>query len=317
MTRRGWALFAAMAIIWGIPYLLIKIAVGELTPVTLVFLRTSVGAILLLPIAAARGGLRPLLSYWRWVLAYTVVEVSLPWFLLADAERRLSSSLTGLLIAAVPLIGALVTWLTRGDDRLDVRRIAGLFVGLVGVGALVGLDVSFRDLGAVGEVTLVALGYASGPIIVSRRLPRAPSIGVVAASLVVTAMAYAPLGLRQLPAAIPTPRVLLAVAILAVVCTALAFLLFFALIGEVGPVRATVITYFNPAVALLLGVTVLREPFTFGAVVGFSLILAGSLLATRRASAPVADAAWSPSSPWAAAGPGTPGRLRRSQGSRK
>lgn len=317
MTRRGWVLFAAMAVIWGIPYLLIKIAVGELTPVTLVFFRTAVGATLLLPIAAARGGLKPLLPYWRWVLAYTVVEVSLPWFLLSDAERRLSSSLTGLLIAAVPLIGALVTWLTRGDERLDVRRIAGLVVGLMGVAALVGLNVSFRDLGAVGEVALVALGYATGPIIVSRRLPGVPAIGVVAASLVITALVYAPLALRQLPATAPSPRVLLAVGILAAVCTALAFLLFFALIGEVGPVRATVITYFNPAVALLLGVTLLREPFTLGAVVGFSLILAGSLLATRRVSGPAAGAASTSSAPSAAGGPDTPGRLRRSQGSGK
>jgi len=314
MTRRGWLLFAAMAVIWGIPYLLIKIAVGELTPVTLVFLRTAVGAALLLPIAAARGGLRPLLPYWRWVLAYTIVEVSLPWFLLADAERRLSSSLTGLLVAAVPLIGAVVTWLTRGDERLDIRRVGGLVVGLAGVGALVGLDVSFRDLGAVGEVALVAVGYATGPIIVARRLPGVPSIGVVAASLVVTALAYAPMASRQLPATVPSPRVLLAVAVLAVVCTALAFLLFFALIGEVGPVRATVITYFNPAVALLLGVTLLREPFTLGAVIGFSLILVGSLLATRRASGPAAGEASSTSRSSASGEPGTPGRLRRSRG---
>ena len=314
MTRRGWLLFAAMAVIWGIPYLLIKIAVGELTPVTLVFLRTAVGAALLLPIAAARGGLRPLLPYWRWVLAYTIVEVSLPWFLLADAERRLSSSLTGLLVAAVPLIGAVVTWLTRGDERLDIRRVGGLVVGLAGVGALVGLDVSFRDLGAVGEVALVAVGYATGPIIVARRLPGVPSIGVVAASLVVTALAYAPMASRQLPATVPSPRVLLAVAVLAVVCTALAFLLFFALIGEAGPVRATVITYFNPAVALLLGVTLLREPFTLGAVIGFSLILVGSLLATRRASGPAAGEASSTSRSSASGEPGTPGRLRRSRG---
>jgi len=263
-------------VIWGIPYLLIKIAVGELTPVTLVFLRTAIAATLLLPMAAARGGLRPLLPMWRWVLLYTVVEVALPWFLLSDAERRLSSSLTGLLIAAVPLIGAVVIWLTRGDDRLDVRRIGGLVIGLVGVAALVGLNVSFHDLGAVGEVGLVAVGYAVGPIIVARRLPHLPSIGVVAASLVVTAVAYAPLALRQLPAAMPSPRVLFAVGALAVVCTALAFLLFFALIAEVGPVRATVITYFNPAVALLLGVTLLHEPLTIGAVIGLALILLGS-----------------------------------------
>src|SRR3989441_9796209 len=304
-----------MAVIWGVPYLLIKIAVGELTPVTLVFLRTALGAALLLPIAAARGGLAPLLPYWRWVLAYTVVEVSLPWFLLSDAERRLSSSLTGLLIAAVPLIGAVVAWLTRGDDRLDLRRIAGLVLGLLGVGALVGLDVSFRDLGAVGEVALVALGYATGPIIVARRLPSVPSIGVVAASLVVTALVYAPLGLRQLPTTVPSPQVLLAVAILAVVCTALAFLLFFALIGEVGPVRATVITYFNPAVALLLGVTLLHEPFTLGAVVGFSLILLGSVLATRRTSALAGSAAVPSSSPWGAAARDTRERRRRARGS--
>ncbi len=295
MTRRGWALFAAMAVIWGIPYLLIKIAVGELTPAGLVLLRTAVGAALLLPIAAARGWLTPLLPYWRWVIAFTVIEVSLPWFLLSDAERRLSSSLTGLLVAAVPLIGAVLQRLTRGDDRMDPGRVAGLLVGIVGVAVLVGLNVSFKDLGAVGEVGLVAIGYAAGPIIIARRLPRLPAVGVVAASLALTALAYAPLALPQLPRTLPSGRVLLAVGILGIVCTAIAFLLFFALIGEVGPVRATVITYFNPAVALLLGVTLLHEPLTIGAVIGFGLILVGSVLATRRSSA-LAGAGASPSS---------------------
>ncbi|HKV31486.1 MAG TPA: DMT family transporter [Candidatus Dormibacteraeota bacterium] len=314
MTRRGWALFAAMAVIWGIPYLLIKIAIGELTPASLVLLRTGIGAALLLPVAAARGWLAPLIPYWRWVLVYTIVEVSLPWFLLADGERRLSSSFTGLLIAAVPLIAAVLQLLTRGDDRLDRRRVLGLLVGMVGVAVLVGLNVSFKDLGAVAEVGLVALGYASGPIIIARRLPSLPAVGVVAASLALTALFYAPLALPQLPRAIPSGKVVLAVAILAVVCTALAFLVFFALIGEVGPVRATVITYFNPAVALLLGVAVLQEPFTLGAVVGFSLILAGSVLATRRTSA-LADPALAPSSSsWGAAARYIRARRRRSQG---
>jgi drug/metabolite transporter (DMT)-like permease len=303
-----------MAVIWGIPYLLIKIAVGELTPAGLVLLRTVVGAALLLPVAAARGWLTPLLPYWRWVIAYTVVEVSLPWFLLSDAERRLSSSLTGLLIAAVPLIGAILQRLTRGDDRMDRERVAGLMVGLAGVAVLVGLNVSFRDLGAVGEVGLVAIGYAAGPIIIARRLPRLPAVGVVAASLALTALAYAPLALPQLPRMLPSGRVLLAVGILGVVCTAVAFLLFFALIGEVGPVRATVITYFNPAVALLLGVVLLQEPLTVGAVLGFGLILVGSVLATRRSSA-LAGAGASPSSnPWAVAARYTREQLRRWQG---
>jgi len=304
-----------MAVIWGIPYLLIKVAVGELSPASLVFLRTMIGAALLLPIAAARGWLAPLFPYWRWVLAYTVVEVSLPWFLLSDAERRLSSSLTGLMIAAVPLIGAVVQRLTRGDDRLDSRRLTGLLVGLVGVAVLVGLNVSFRDLGAVLEVGLVAVGYATGPILIARRLPGLPAVGVVAASLLLTALFYTPLALPQLPRAMPSGQVLIAVTTLAVMCTALAFLLFFALIGEVGPMRATVITYFNPAVALLLGVTLLHEPFTLGAVVGFSLILIGSVLATRRTTALAGAAAPSSSSPWGVAARYTRGRRRRSQGS--
>ena len=315
MTRRGWALFVAMAIIWGIPYLLIKIAVGELTPASLVLLRTAIGAALLLPVAAARGWLKPLFPYWPWVLAYTVEEVSLPWFLLSDAERRLTSSLTGLIIAAVPLIGAVLQQLTRGDDRLERRRVAGLLVGLTGVAVLLGLNVSFRDLGAVSEVGLVALGYATGPIIIARRLPNLPAVGVVAASLALTAVLYAPLALPQLPRALPSGQVLLALLILGVVCTALAFLLFFTLIGEVGPVRATVITYFNPAVALVLGVALLHEPFTLGAVVGFSLILLGSVLATRRTSALAGSAAVPSSSPWGAAARDTRERRRRARGS--
>ena len=316
MTRRGWALFAAMAVIWGIPYLLIKIAVGELTPASLVLLRTAIGAALLLPVAAARGWLAPLVPYWRWVLVYTIVEVSLPWFLLADGERRLSSSLTGLMIAAVPLIAAVLQLLTRGDDRLDRRRVIGLLVGMIGVAVLVGLNVSFKDVGAVAEVSLVAIGYAAGPIIIARRLPSLPAVGVVAASLALTALFYAPLAVPQLPRALPSGQVLLAVLILAVVCTALAFVLFFALIGEVGPVRATIITYFNPAVALLLGVAVLREPFTLGTVVGFSLILAGSVLATRRTStsAPAGPAAAPSSSAWGAVARYRRVRRRRAQG---
>jgi drug/metabolite transporter (DMT)-like permease len=282
MTRRGWALFAAMCLIWGIPYLLIKVAVSDLNPVTLVFFRTAIGAVLLVPLAAARGSLPPLLPYWRWILAYTVLEVALPWLLLADAERRLSSSLTGLLIAAVPFVGVLLGRLTGSDDRFDARRLLGLIVGFLGVTALVGLNVSARDLGAVGEVGLVAVGYAVGPMIVARRLAHVPGLGVVAVSLAVPAVAYAPLALAHLPATLPPARVLVAVGLLGVVCTAIAFLLFFALIAEVGSVRATVITYVNPAVALALGVALLGEPLTVGAGAGFMLILIGLFLATRR-----------------------------------
>jgi drug/metabolite transporter (DMT)-like permease len=274
-----------MCVIWGIPYLLIRVAVRELTPATLVFARTGLAAILLVPVAAARGELKPLLRVWAPLLAFTVAELAVPWLLLARAETKLTSSLTGLLIAAVPLVGAVITSVSGSHDRLDRRRWAGLLVGLAGVVALVGLD--FGSVGAVAllEVCVVAVGYALGPLILSRRLADQPALGVVAASLLLTAVVYAPIAAFQLPSRWPAFKVTASVTTLAVVCTALAFLLFFALIAEVGPVRATVITYVNPAVAAILGVAILGERFTVGMGVGFALVLAGSVLATGRAGA--------------------------------
>jgi drug/metabolite transporter (DMT)-like permease len=236
-------------------------------------------------VAAARGGIAPLRGHWRWVLVFTIVEVAVPWLLLSDAERHITSSLAGLLIAAVPFIGALLALVTGGDDRLDTRRLAGLLIGFFGVATLVGFDVSGGNLAAIGEIAVVTVGYALGPMVIARRLGGAPAVGVVAASLVVTAIVYAPVGVLQLPGHLPSVQVMLAVAALGVVCTALAFLLFFALIAEVGPVRAMVITYVNPAVALALGVIILGEPFTVGAAAGFALILLGMFLATGRSAA--------------------------------
>ena len=283
MSRRGWLLFLAMGVIWGVPYLFIKVAVDHMTPATLVFLRTAVAAVLLVPVAAAKGQLRPLLTKWRPLLAYTAVELAIPWLLLANAERRLTSSLAGLLLAAVPLVGAVLGWVT-GSDRLDWRRVLGLAIGIGGVAALVGLDLGSGDIGALVQMALVAIGYALGPFILARRLSDLPSLGVVAASLLITAMAYAIPNVLQFPAGGLPREAVWSVLVLAVLCTAVAFLLFFALIEEVGPTRATVITYLNPAVAVTLGVVFLDEPFTKGIAVGFVLVLLGSALATRRSA---------------------------------
>jgi len=289
MSRRGWVLFLAMGVIWGVPYLLIKVAVDVLTPASLVLLRTAVAAAILLPLALARGQLRPLLPKWRPLVAFTVAELAVPWFLLSNAERRLSSSLSGLLIAAVPLVGALLGWLT-GGERLGVRRILGLAIGIGGVAALVGLDLGGGDVPALLQMAVVAIGYAVGPFILARYLTDVPGLGVIAAALSLTAIVYLPVGVAQLPSQWPSAKVIASVLTLSVLCTAIAFLVFFALIDEVGPVRATVITYVNPAVAVALGVILLGEPFTVGIAVGFALVLLGSVLATRR-SQPVMEPA--------------------------
>lgn len=289
MSRRGWVLFVTMGVIWGIPYLLIKVAVGGLAPASLVFLRTGLGALLLLPIALLRGQVRPLLPRWRPLLAYTIAELAVPWLLLSTAEKRLSSSLSGLLIAVVPMVGALLGWLT-GGERLGARRQFGLAIGLAGVAALIGLDLGRGDTLALVEMAFVTVGYAVGPFILARYLADLPGMGVVAGSLALAALMYLPVGVLQLPRHWPGTRVVASLVVLAVVCTAAAFLIFFALIDEVGPVRATVIPYLNPAVAVALGVSLLGEPFTPGIGIGFVLVIIGSVLATHRSPVPAPPA---------------------------
>jgi drug/metabolite transporter (DMT)-like permease len=274
-------LFVAMCFIWGLPYLLIRIAVRELSPADLVFARTAIGALLLLPIAAWRGVLGGLRSHWRWVLLYTAVELTIPWLLLSSAEEHLTSSLAGLLVAAVPLVGIGITRLLGLAEEMTVRRWLGLLVGVAGVGSLVGLQVGKIDMAAVGEIAAVAVGYALGPLILSHRLSGAPGLAVVAASLGITAAVYAPFALTAPPKHL-SEEVAWSVVGLAVICTAVAFIVFFWLIGEIGPTRATVITYVNPAVAIALGVAVLGEHITTGMIVGFPLVLVGSYFATAR-----------------------------------
>jgi drug/metabolite transporter (DMT)-like permease len=286
MSRRGFLLFAAMCVIWGIPYLLIKVAVEDVSPAFLVLARTAIGALLLLPIAAARRELRPLLPFWLPLVAFAAVEIALPWVLLGEAETQISSSLTALLIAAVPLIATAIALTTGGRDRLTPQTGLGLALGIVGVAAIVGVNVEGASIVPIAEVGLVAVCYAVGPAMLQRWLSDLPPLGVISISLALTALAYVPIAAFRLPEETPSTEAVASIVTLAVVCTAIAFLLFFALIAEIGPVRSTVITYVNPAVAAVLGVTILGEHFTVGMGLGFVLVLAGSVLATRPTAAP-------------------------------
>jgi drug/metabolite transporter (DMT)-like permease len=280
-------MFAAMSVIWGLPYLLIKVAVGGVSVPVLVLARVGIGAALLLPIALRRRQLASIKPVWPWLALFALVEIILPWFALSEAERGISSSLTGLLIASVPIIIAVLSLFVRGGDRLSPVRWVGLLIGLGGVAMLagphlVGSSATGGAARSVAEVLFVALCYAIGPLIANTKLTGVPPIAMTAVCLVLASVAYAPLAALNWPSAVPSASVLLSMAGLAVICTAAAFLIFFRLIAEVGPARASVFTYINPAIAVSLGVAVLGEHVTPVMLAAFVTILAGSVLATRR-----------------------------------
>jgi drug/metabolite transporter (DMT)-like permease len=287
VTKRGWILFGALGVIWGTPYLLIRISVRDISPPTLVFFRTAAAGILFLPVLVRAHNFGLLVRHWRPLVVYTVIEVAVPWLLLSRAEQRLTSSLSGLLIATVPLIAVVLSWTTRHEGAPGWRRLAGLVLGFGGVAVIVGVDVHRSDVLAFLEVLVVAACYAVGPFVVVIRLAEVPAIATVGASLILTGVGYAPVGLTHLPGQL-SPEEITSVVLLIVFCTAIAFLVYFALIAEVGPARATVITYVNPAVAVMLGVLILHEPFSTGLAAGVPLVFLGSFLGTR-GSAGLAD----------------------------
>jgi drug/metabolite transporter (DMT)-like permease len=290
VSKRGWILFVALGIIWGTPYLFIRIAVADLSPAIVVFSRVIIAAALLLPIAIHQGHARTLRTHWKGILTFAVIEMCIPFGALGVAEKEISSSLTGLLIAAVPLINAVISRQLGLDSVWDARRIAGLFIGFIGVGMLVGFDVSASNYWAILICFIAASGYALGPIIITKLLSDAASIGVIAWSLLVAGVIYLPIVVFEIandswraPGVTDvSTQAILSVIALAVLCSAIAFVALFALVDEVGPTRTTVITYINPAVAIILGIIILSEPITTGIIIGFPLVLIGSVMATRR-----------------------------------
>lgn len=302
MSARGWWLFAALSVLWGIPYLFIKEAVDTISPAGIVAGRTLLGALILLPLALHRKALRPALKVWPWVLAFGAVEMAGPFFLLSHAEQTLPSGLTGLLVATVPLFAAVIGVLIGDRIALQPLRMLGLAVGFAGVAAVVlgpGMDhgAGGGGLVAVGEVLLVAVLYATAPFIIATKLRGVPSLGSITLSLAAVGVFYLPLAFLT-QHEVPSARSVWSLVGLGVLCTAVAFVALFALIAEIGPVRAPLITYVNPVVAVALGVLLLAEPLGLGLLIGFPLILLGCWLAatggrlrTRTADAPRDDTA--------------------------
>jgi drug/metabolite transporter (DMT)-like permease len=283
VTWRGWTAFAALGVIWGLPYFFIKVAGLEVSPVILAFSRVVLAALILMPIAWHRGALRGLGKHKAAICAFGLVEFAIPFTLISLGERWISSSVTGILIAMVPLSIALIQRFFGIRESLGPWRITGLVVGFIGVAALLGTGSISGSLGwvGVGCMLLSTMCYAVGPLIIQRHLHGLDSIGPLAASLLVASALLLIPALIAMPASLPSPAALASIGVLGVVCTAVAMLLMFYLVHHAGASRASVITYINPVVATLLGVLVLNEHLGVGGFVAFGLILLGSWLATR------------------------------------
>jgi drug/metabolite transporter (DMT)-like permease len=291
MTRRAWILFAAMSALWGLPYLLIKVAVAEVDPGLVVFVRLALSAVVLLPIAAATGSLARARRHWRRLLLTSSLGIALPFLLIAYGEQHITSSLAALLIAADPLFVVLLALPFDASERASGARLVGLILGLVGVAVLLGLNDGGDALGVLGAamVLLAALCYAASALLI-KGLSGVPLLGSAAITLSAAALLLAPAALGRLPSELPQASAIGSLVALGLLCTALAYVIYFDLIAEAGATRASVITYVNPAVAVVLGVLLLHEPLGLGTLVGFGLIVLGCALSTGLLRDPRASA---------------------------
>jgi drug/metabolite transporter (DMT)-like permease len=308
VSRRAWIAFATCSVLWGIPYFLIKVAVEDNSPFFVAWSRIALGAAVLVPVAWRVGAFRGVRERWRVVLAFAVIEICVPFTLIPVGERFISSSLAAILIAAVPLTVAMMAIRFNPVERVTGIRLVGLFVGLAGVMALVGIDVAGRPRELVGALCMIVatVGYAGGPTLIRTGMAGLHPLGPVAASLGISALLLAPAGIVSAPGAMPEVKVVASIVVLGVLCTAVALATMFFLVAEAGPSRASLITYVNPVIAVALGVAFLGEHVGAASVAGLLLILAGSWLATggrppsglvRLAFRPRADRLPRPSSP--------------------
>jgi drug/metabolite transporter (DMT)-like permease len=283
VSRRAWTAFAAVSVLWGFPYLFIKIAIdGGVPPLPLAWGRIVLAAVVLLPIAWRGGGLRALRGRGRWLFAFAMFEIAIPFSLLPTGEQTVASSTAAIAIASAPLFVAILAVRFEPHERASGARLAGLLIGLAGVVALVGVDVGgdAAELRGVAAVLFAALCYAIGPMILKRHLGDLDPVALMGASLALSGIVLTPLAAVTAPAAAPSAGALASIVVLGIFCTALALVLMAVLINAAGPGRALVVTYINPVIAVALGVVFLGETPGPGAIAGLALILAGCWLAT-------------------------------------
>jgi drug/metabolite transporter (DMT)-like permease len=283
MSRKSLIYFGIVGVLWGIPYLLMKIAVEDFPPAAVVAGRTLIGAAILIPIAVYRKTFKGAVLGFKFVAFYAVMEMIGPWILITTAEQHISTGLTGLLVSTVPIFATIITSL-RGDHSVwEFKRIFGIVIGFIGLIAVVGIESlsGNSDPIAIGMVVLASVGYAYAVIMVISNLPLVDGIAINGLAMALTSVFWAPVAIAQWPSSISFNAVAALVA-LGIFSTAIAFILFFTLLKDIGPARGSLVTYVNTAVAVVLGVIILREPLTIGIIVGLPLVLIGSYLASRK-----------------------------------
>lgn len=284
MSRRSWFLFIFVGFLWGIPYLLIKVAVEELSPTMIVLSRVLIGSAILIPIAMKRGSLMPAIKAWKYVIPYAIGEMIGPWFLITAAEEKMTSGLAGLLVATVPIWATLISSMHGDKTVWQSKRLIGILIGFIGIVLVVGIE-SFsgrQSIVAIFMILIAAIGYAWAVTMVTTKIPHIEPISINAVAMVFTVIVYLPFLLIQAPDKVPSAAALGSVLILGLFPTALAFILFFQLIKEIGTARGSLVTYLNTAFAVVLGVIILSEPFTLGIAIGLPLVLIGSYFASRK-----------------------------------
>ena len=291
MSRRGWALFALIGALWGVPYLFMKVAVAELATPVIVFSRLAIGALVLVPIALYQGSLKNALRFWRYILFYAILEMVGPWFLITSAQHDLSSGVVALLVATVPIWATLFAHYTGDTTAAHRTRIFGIVIGLIGIALLVGIESlnDVKNIRSLLQVLVASISYAWAVNMIARRAPGVSGIAINALAMTMATIIYLPFALTHLPETKPSSGAIFATVGLGLLCTAMAFWIFFIVLEEIGPARASLVVYPNTAVAVVLGILVLRERLTLAISIGLPMVLIGSYFASRKpVAAPIA-----------------------------
>jgi drug/metabolite transporter (DMT)-like permease len=284
MSRKGWLLFSLVGLLWGIPYLFMKVAVEELSTPMIVFSRLLIGAALLIPLAMREGSLRKALPYWRYILLYAVLEMVIPWSLITSSQRNLSSGVVALLVATVPIWATLFAHQTGDSTAAHRIRIFGIIIGLIGISLIVGIESisDFGNFGALAQVLIASVSYAWAVNMITRKAPGISGLAINGIAMTISSLIFAPFGFMSKPESMPSLDVTLATLGLGVLCSGMAFWIFFLVLAEIGPARASLVVYPNTAVAVILGIIILSEPITLAILIGLPLVLIGSYFASRR-----------------------------------